>query len=70
MMILYDTVKLRPGCPILQAAAGCDPALVMQNFESDTWLTTPTLDLKVYPLSGPAQLSMLAKITHNARTAP
>lgn len=61
MKILYDTKLMRPGCVLLQAAAGNDPSIA-HNFPSDLWLVTTTPDLKNYPITD-VQLDFLIEKT-------
>lgn len=58
--IAYDVKLRRPGCALLQAALGCDPALA-SAFPTDTWLLAPTDDLKVYPIPNDEFLQRLVE---------
>jgi hypothetical protein len=61
--IAYDTKLARPGCAIVQASMGCDPA-VSHAFDTDLWLLAPTPDMAVYPLGGQITLEQLVEITN------
>lgn len=65
MRIAYDPKLKRPGCAILQAAFGCDPAM-SSHFDTEDWLLSPTEHMAVYPVTD-EQLVKLVKITEEAR---
>jgi hypothetical protein len=45
--ILYDTTLKRPGCVILQAAAGCSSDGLKRYFHAEDWLLAPTPDMRI-----------------------
>lgn len=47
--IVVDVEQRRPGCVLLQAGGGCDRgrALVAQHFNTETWLLSPTPNMRV-----------------------
>lgn len=49
MRVAFDTVLMRPGCVLLQAAMGGSVEFA-KACPTDSWLLHPTPDLKVYPL--------------------
>ena len=63
--IAYDTKLFQPGCVLLQAAMGGDPALC-HEFDTQDWLLAPTPDLKVYPVTD-EQLKSLIRMTKTYR---
>jgi hypothetical protein len=60
-LIAYDAKLMRPGCVLIQAAMGGDPALT-RRFDSDTWLVDMTPDMKRYRVT-PAQAERLIELT-------
>jgi len=45
--LVYDTKLRRPGCVLLQAAAGCDWTMLDElGFQPREWLTAPTPDMR------------------------
>ena len=62
MKIVYDTKLMRPGCVLLQATHGCDPALA-HRFDTKHWLLAPTENLSVYPITD-VQLDQLVDMTN------
>lgn len=53
MRIAFDTKLRRPGCVLVQAALGASvPGTLFQlHFPHETWLTSPTDDMRVYPVT-------------------
>jgi hypothetical protein len=45
--LAYDLKLLRPGCVLLQAAMG-GSVMLANRFPAESWLLTPTEDMKVY----------------------
>ena len=48
MTILYDVTLMKPGCVLLQAAAGCVISEFSTKFPTECWLLSPTPNMKVY----------------------
>jgi hypothetical protein len=47
IVLLYDPALRRVGCPLLQAAGGCDYSqLYRLGFDTDQWTVAPTPDLR------------------------
>lgn len=63
--LAYDTKLHRPGCVLVQAAAGATITndLLGKYFDVDDWLLCTTPDMKVYPIEDEQQLKNLAFIT-------
>lgn len=59
--ILFDPKVMKPGCPLLQAAAG-NPRIA-SCFDTEVWLLAPTPDMRVYEVTK-AQLTRLVAIVH------
>lgn len=47
LRIVYDCGLKRPGCVLIQAAAGGDPYAVTELFPSESWLIAPTPGMRV-----------------------
>jgi hypothetical protein len=60
MRIAFDIKLKRPGCVLIQAAMGAT-AGVASKFPTESWLLSPTPDMRVYPLTDD-QLSKLVVI--------
>ena len=60
-LIAYDTTRRRPGCVNVAAALGADTDLP-QLFPDDWWLTYPTPEMKVFPVTD-EQVAALLKMT-------
>lgn len=60
--IAYDITQMRPGCVLIQAHMGCDSA-VSHEFPTESWLLSPTPEMKVYPLTSREWLEILVKMT-------
>lgn len=58
MKVAFDTTLMRPGCAIVQAALGCDPAIA-NEFDPAKWLTYPSDDMGVYEITD-EQLGVLS----------
>lgn len=61
--IAYDLGQRRPGCVIVQAALGGSPGLVGRYFPSETWLLSPTNEMRVYPIEDEARLEQVLEVT-------
>lgn len=61
MDLIYDDELFRPGCVLIQAAAGCDPHIA-QRFDAKHWLVGITPGMKRFSVT-PEQLDLLVKIT-------
>lgn len=59
-MIVFDPVLKRPGCVLLQAVMGGTIPEFMELFDSYNWLTSPTPDMKCYPVTE-EQLQILSE---------
>jgi hypothetical protein len=59
MKIAYDCTLKQPGCVLLQAALGGEPALA-SRFDPKYWLLAPTPDLKVYEVDERRMEQLLA----------
>lgn len=57
--VVYDTVLMRPACALLQAAMGGTISATI--FPSESWLLTPTDDMKCYKVTN-AQLHKLVEM--------
>lgn len=62
MKLAFDTVEMKPGRVLLQAALG-GSSEAAQKFHPDTWLLAPTPNLKVYETSSD-QLCHLVERVH------
>lgn len=61
MKIVFDPKLCRPGCIILQALGGDVPSLTFHRlFPTETWLTHPTPDMKLFEVTGD-QLEILSR---------
>ncbi len=64
MRIAFDVRLRRPGCVLVQAALGASVpgTLFQRHFPHETWLTAPTDDMQVYPVTEEqlAKLSVMA----------
>jgi hypothetical protein len=51
--IAFDTKLRRPGCVLVQAALGASVpgTLFQRHFPHETWLVSPTEDMKVYSVT-------------------
>lgn len=65
MRIAFDIKLMRPGCAIIQAAYGCD-GRIAHEFPTDTWLLTPTPDIKIYPVTA-EQIAKLVQMVCEKR---
>lgn len=63
--IVYDLDLMRPGCVIIQAGRGCDPAMA-HAFDTEDWLVRPTPGMRIYPIT-PEQLPILVQKTRQHR---
>lgn len=61
MKLCFDIKLRRPGCVLLAAATGADVALA-QQFNSKTWLVSPTPDLRVYEVTPEEFAKILEKV--------
>lgn len=63
--IAYSVKMMRPGCVLIQAAMGCDPAVV-RDFDSRHWIVggEGCDDMAVYPVTD-AQLERLVHMTRD-----
>lgn len=64
--IAYDATLKRPGCVLIAAALGGDPAVAKQ-FPSEVWLTDLTPDMQVYEVTK-EQVEFLLKIAEKGKT--
>lgn len=65
MRIAYSIERKQPGCVLLQAALGCDPAMA-HPFHNTTWIVGDGVEtLRVYEVTK-EQLEKLIKITEAA----
>lgn len=62
MKIAYDAKLKRPGCVIIQAAMGGTVHDFAFKFPSETWLLSPTPDMRLYEVTE-EQLKMLAQMS-------
>lgn len=70
MKIAFDIELMRPACVLLQAAYRCDFSLA-DLFPTETWLLSPTKDMKIYNIELP-QVNLLVEKTrrfHEKRKA-
>lgn len=65
LKIAFDITLMRPGCAMLQAAFGC-PGVLADLFPVETWLLTPTENLRVYRIQRP-QLEQLVQKARDAQ---
>ena len=65
MKVAFDTVRMRPGCAIVQAALGGDTNAAFY-FETEDWLPAPTQEMRVYDATD-EQLRWLAIIAKEKR---
>ena len=68
MKIAFDVTLRRPGCAIVQALYGADVAII-HRFDPNTWLTSPTPDMKVYEVKDEEMLEKLIVIVREAMAA-
>ncbi len=61
MKVAYDITLMRPGCVLVAAGMGADPS-ASQAFPTETWLLSPTRDMRVYDTT-PEQLAQLVEMT-------
>jgi hypothetical protein len=63
MRIAFDTRLRRPGCVLVQAALGASVpgTLFQRHFPHETWLVSPTEDMRVYPVTE-EQLVLLSRM--------
>ena len=64
--VVFDITLKKPGCAILQAMFGCENHMA-HLFETDSWLTSPTPDLKAYQIPGD-QLKKLVALVNSQYT--
>lgn len=64
--IVFDCKLIRPGCVILQAGMGGDPALA-HVFPVETWLVHPTPDMKVYELDDIQLQKLIEMVSQNQK---
>lgn len=65
--LIFDTKLKRPGCVLIQACGGGDRRLLGDLFPAETWLTSPTPDMK--EITGTReQWEMVAKDGHHDRS--
>lgn len=57
--IAFDLQAVRPACPLLQAAFGCDYQLA-HLFPTEAWILQPEEGLKIYPIRTPEMMVELA----------
>lgn len=63
MQIAYDIENMRPGCVLIQAQmGGLDNKTLADYFPMETWLLTPTPDMKVREVTED-QLQILSAAT-------
>ncbi len=62
MTIVFDTVLLRPGCVLLQAALGgtTPSSKFFALFPSETWLVSITPNMRCYRVTEPQLLRLQA----------
>lgn len=60
--IAYDVTLRRPGCVLLQAVMGCAVPNFQLLFPSESWLVSPTDDMKAYRATR-EELDRLSEIT-------
>lgn len=65
-LIAFDLELMRPGCAMVQAGLGGDPRLCAE-FESSTWLTHLTPDMRVYRVESHEQLLALVHRVETVR---
>lgn len=64
MKIAFDCTQKRPGCALLQAAHGADLE-VLREFPCETWILSPTSDMRVYQVTK-EQLTKLVEMAKKA----
>jgi hypothetical protein len=64
MKVAYDIKLMRPGCVIVAAAMNADPR-ASQEFPTESWLLSPTPDMRVYETTED-QLKQLVQMTKRA----
>lgn len=60
MNVVFDAKRMRPACALLQAILGGDQGIA-NAFDSDTWLTASTPDMRLYRVT-PDELRKLVKM--------
>ena len=60
--IAYDTKLMQPGCAIIAAGMGAD-TVVASAFNVKLWLTHPTDDMQVLPITDRLMLQKLVEMT-------
>ncbi len=71
MRIAFDVRLRRPGCVLIQAVLGASvPGPLFQRlFPHETWLVSPTDDMRVYPVTDD-QLAQLSRMAAEAVAPP
>lgn len=64
--IAFDIKLMRPGCVLIQAGMGGDPAAA-NRFDSRLWLTDITPDMAVYDLVGDQLERLVRKVEEHHR---
>lgn len=65
--LAFDISLMRPGCVLIQAVKGCRAGLA-ELFNTETWLLSPTDDLRVYPTTGKQLKQLVAAVNNKGRT--
>lgn len=63
--IVYDCKLDRPACAVVAAGFGVDSSPYLSKFDADKWVTAPTPDMAIYPIT-PEQVDILAKRVNSA----
>jgi hypothetical protein len=70
-LLAYDFTLGKPGCALIQAAMGSDYNQDFElDFPSDTWLITPTANMRVYELNDDQYLylTLISELVSNGMT--
>lgn len=59
--IAFDIQEMKPGCVLIQAALGCDPAMA-HGFSSKDWLINMTPAMKVYTITDDQYRQLVDKV--------
>lgn len=58
---MFDCELRRPGCVLIQAAFGVNPAIA-HEFPEETWLVSPTANMARYKIDSDYQLDKLVRM--------
>jgi hypothetical protein len=69
MKIIFDTEKMRPGCPLIQAMMG-GSIIAATRFDCGKWLLSPTVNMKLYEITEPQLEFLVEKVNRDRVDTP